>query len=283
MRQDDLVGLSGVRPSVAVIFAVMVATSACSGDSDSSSLPRTTAPTTAPTTASSITSTTPARVVVGTIAATIAPEVLRLGADADIDIASEMRNALERIDGLLHIAKPVAVRVVVNAAAAIPEVGVGGFTNPASGAVLISLSAEAPIPVSASLTVWLRLTVAHELDHSKRILDGPGYGTTLGEALVSEGLADTFSVDAYPKTPPVPWDEALQPNELDRLAAIGRANAATIDTREVHSQWFFGAGDLPRWAGYTIGASWVRDFLTAHQQIDATAATVLSANEILGQ
>jgi hypothetical protein len=268
-----------VRPFVAVAFVVMVATSACSGGSDASSPARSTTPTTAP----SKTPTTAAAVVVGTITATIAPEALRLGEDAHIDIAGEMRNALERVDSLLRIAKPVAVRVVVNPDAAIPEVGVGGFTNPASGAVLISLSAEARVPVRESLTVWLRQAVAHELDHSKRVLDGPGYGTTLGEALVSEGLADTFSVDAYPQTPPIPWDEALQPNELDRLAAIARANAPTTDAPEVHGQWFFGAGDLPRWAGYTIGASWVRDFLTAHPQIDVTAATVLTANEIIGQ
>jgi hypothetical protein len=220
---------------------------------------------------------------VGTITATIAPEALRLGEDADIDIAREMRDVLERVDSLLRISAPVAVRVVVNPDAAIPEVGVGGFTNPVSGAVLISLSADARVPVSESLTVWLRQAVAHELDHSKRILDGPGYGTTLGEALVSEGLADNFSLDAYPKTPPIPWDETLQPNELNRLAAIARDNAATTDTRDVHSKWFFGVGNLPRWAGYTIGASWVRDFLTAHPQIDATAATVLTANEIIGQ
>jgi uncharacterized protein YjaZ len=103
--------------------------------------------------------------------------------------------------------------------------------------------------------------VAHELNHSKRILDGPGYGTTLGEAIVTEGLADNFSIVAYPETPPIPWTNALQPDELDRL----------------------GADDLPRWAGYTIGATWVRDFLTAHPEVDATAATLLTANEIIDQ
>jgi hypothetical protein len=220
---------------------------------------------------------------VRTITATIAPDALRLGEDANINIAGEIRDVLEHVDSLLRIAAPVAVRVVVDPDAAIPEVGVGGFTNPVSGAVLISLSAEASVPVRESLTVWLPQAVAHELDHSKRILDGPGYGTTLGEAIVTEGLADNFSAYAYPATPPIPWTQALQPNELHRLAAIARDNAATTDTPEVHGRWFFGASDIPRWAGYTIGASWVRDFLTAHPQIDATAATVLTANEIIGQ
>ncbi len=201
-----------------------------------------------------------------------------------IDIAGEMRDVLARVDSLLHITRPVAVRVVVNPDATIPEVGVGGFTDPATGAVRISLTAHASVPVKVSLTVWLREALAHELDHSKRILDGPGYGTTLGEALVSEGLADNFSVYAYPQTPPIPWDQALQPSQVRRLGAIARGNAAMTDTGgEVHARWFYGRGNLPRWAGYTIGASWVRHFLTTHPQTGVIAATELTANKIIGQ
>ena len=219
----------------------------------------------------------------GKITATIAPEALRLGEDTDLDLAGEMRNILERVDSLLHISAPVVVRVVVNPQAAIPEVGVGAYADPASGAVTISLSPHARVPVSESLTVWLRQELANRLDVSKRILDGPGYGTTLGEVLVSEGLSDTFSVYAYPKTPPIPWDEALQPNQLQSLGAIARDDATMTDTGEVHRRWFLGAGNLPRWAGFTIGASWVRHFLTTHPQIDVTAATELTANKIIGR
>ena len=121
------------------------------------------------------------------------------------------------------------------------------------------------------------------LDVAKRILDGPGYGTTLGEVLVTDGLADTFSAYAYPKTPPIPWDEALQPNQLRTLGAIARDDAAMTNTTEVFSRWFLGAGNLPRGAGFTIGASWVRHFLTSHPQTDVTAATELTANKITGQ
>ena len=269
----------GVRRPLVVVFAVVVATGACSGGGGSS----TRAASTTPTTSASTTLTTPATVVVGTITARIAPEALRLGEDADLDLASEMRNILERVDSLLHFSAPVAVRVVVNPEAAIPEVGVGASVNPASGAMTISLSAHARVPVSESLTVWLREGLANRLDVSKRILDGPGYGTTLGEVLVSDGLADTFSVYAYPKTPPIPWDEALQPNQLHRLGAIARDNAAMTNTGEVFRRWFLGAGNLPRWAGFTIGASWVRDFLTTHPQTDVIAATEMTANKIIGQ
>lgn len=254
-----------------VVFAVVVGTGACSGGGGSSTTP------------ASATPTTPAKVVVGTITATIAPEALRLGEDADLDLASEMRNILERVDSLLHISAPVAVSVVVNPEAAIPEVGVAASADPASGAVTISLSAHARVPVSESLTVWLRQELADRLDVSKRIRDGFGFGTTLGEVLVSEGLADTFSVYAYPKTPPIPWDKALQPNQLHRLGAIARDDAAITDTGEVFRRWFIGAGNKPKWAGFTIGAAWVRHFLTTHPQTDVIAATELTANQIIGK
>lgn len=264
-------GVLRVRLSVAAVFALALSTSACAGGGDSASPHVSAEPATA------------APVVVGTITATITPEALRLGHGAAIDLAAEVRGALELVDGLLRITAPVEVRVVVDPDAAIPEVGVGGFTDPASGAVRVSLGPQASVPVRESLTVWLRLTLAHELDHTKRVLDGPGLGGTLGEGIVSEGLADTFSRAAFPQTPPIPWTEALQPDELDRLAAVARADADTILTRELHHRWFFGAGDLPRWAGYTIGTTWIRDFLTAHPEIDVTGATLLSANQIIEQ
>jgi hypothetical protein len=236
--------------------------------------------TSASTTPTTQASTTP--IVVGTITATIAPDALRLGEDAHLDLTSEVRNILEHVDSLLHISAPVAVDVAVKPADAIPEIGVGAFFH-ASGGVFIALSAHAPVPLRESLTVWLRQELADRLDVSKRILDGPGYGTTLGETLVTEGLADTFSVYAYPKTPPIPWDEALQPTQLHLLGAIARDNAAMTDTGgKVHSRWFFGAGNLPRWAGFTIGASWVRHFLTTHPQTNVIAATELTANKIIG-
>jgi hypothetical protein len=38
---------------------------------------------------------------------------------------------------------------------------------------------------------------------------------------------------------------------------------------------------LPCWAGYTIGAAWVRDFLAADEAVDVVAATLLPAEEFI--
>jgi uncharacterized protein YjaZ len=114
-----------------------------------------------------------------------------------------------------------------------------------------------------------------------RILEGPGYGTTVGEAIVIEGLADAFSLLAFPSTPPLPWANALQPEELDKFSTLARSHATTTDTPDLHSQWFFGSGDMPRWAGYTVGATWVRDFLATHEDVDLVAATLLPADDVI--
>jgi uncharacterized protein YjaZ len=34
-------------------------------------------------------------------------------------------------------------------------------------------------------------------------------------------------------------------------------------------------------AGYTIGVTWVRDFLAAHEDVDVVAATLLPAEKII--
>lgn len=209
------------------------------------------------------------------------PEAARLGDDAGIELSTEVRSVLERVDELLQFDSDVAVSIAVDAAAVIPEIGVGGFTDPASGAVRISLDPDHANGTEQSITVWLPQVLAHELNHSKRILEGPGYGTTVGEAIVTEGIADAFSLHAFPSTPPLPWANALQPDDLEQLSTLARSNATTTNTPDLHSEWFFGSGDIPRWAGYTIGAAWVRDFLATNGNVDVRAATLLPAGDII--
>jgi hypothetical protein len=258
-----------VRLSSAIGAAALLSLLGCSDDEASRAAAPSTSATTVP------------PVSVGRISATISPEAARLGHDADIDLSAEVHSILERVDELLQFDSDVAVRIAVDADEVIPEVGVGGFTDPASGAVRISLDPEQPIGTEQSITVWLPQVLAHELNHSKRILEGPGYGTTLGEAIVTEGLADAFSLYAFPSSPSLPWANALQPEEVDRFSTLARSHATTTNTPDLHSEWFFGSGDIPRWAGYTIGATWIRDFLAADANVDVVAATLLSAKDII--
>jgi hypothetical protein len=256
-----------VRLLGAVGVGALVSVAGCAGDGEASR-PSSTATTVAP-------------VRVGRITTTITPEAMQLGDEVGIDLRGEVRETLERVDGLLQFDTDVAVEVVVDPARVIPDVGVGGSTDPVSGAVVVSLTSESPVGTERSLHDWLPAAVAHELDHSKRILEGPGYGPSLGEAIVSEGLADTFSLHAFPSTPVPPWTEAVQPEDLDQLITLARARATTTDTDVLHAEWFFGTGEIPRWAGYTIGTRWVDDYLATHPDVDIVDATVLPAHDII--
>ncbi|WP_004580313.1 DUF2268 domain-containing putative Zn-dependent protease [Marinobacter nanhaiticus] len=109
--------------------------------------------------------------------------------------------------------------------------------------------------------------VAHELHHVMR-WRGPGYGQTLGEALVSEGLAGHFCRLLYGSAPE-PWESALSGNELIDCAM--RAKERWSEHAYRHGEWFFGQGPLPRWAGYSLGYALVERHLKQHTGEDAAS------------
>jgi uncharacterized protein YjaZ len=104
-------------------------------------------------------------------------------------------------------------------------------------------------------------TVCHEFHHALR-WDGPGYGYSLGEALVSEGLAQVF-VHEVLECPPEPWE--IMPEGVDTRSLSRMAHDAFDDTDYSHDAWFFGAGDLPDWAGYALGRALVAAHLTTRR------------------
>jgi hypothetical protein len=107
----------------------------------------------------------------------------------------------------------------------------------------------------------LRRTFVHEAHHCMR-MGGPGYGRTLGEALVSEGLSGQFVQHLF-NTPPEPWESAFGESFLaenmpqDKLLWL---------TPYDHAGWFFGAGGRhPRWLGYSLGFWLVGKWLAEHE------------------
>ncbi|WP_442797051.1 DUF2268 domain-containing putative Zn-dependent protease [Pantoea vagans] len=159
----------------------------------------------------------------------------------------------------------------------IPETG---FAGRAYSPALFGLAID---PANACLIQMLEdgtlvRQILHEVHHCIR-MRGPGYGWTLGEALVSEGLAGQF-VSWLLKTDAEPWERALAPAEL-------QANPVTLATllspHYDHSAWFFGTGDYRRWYGYTLGyelvAAWCRsNTATATEKwFNVTANEVLAA------
>ncbi|QJD17170.1 DUF2268 domain-containing putative Zn-dependent protease [Paracoccus sanguinis] len=161
-----------------------------------------------------------------------------------------------------HAALPdFDVTVRVDPDRCIPGWGVGGLA-PAPGVIEIALIPDLCTPER------LIRTLVHEFHHLIR-WDGPGYGRTLGEALVSEGLAGQFVREVL-GGPPDPWDQTPVAEGLAKRA-IAEWSRPGYD----HGAWFFGQGELRRWVGYGLGARIVAEALAAAP--DATAVTLATA------
>lgn len=108
---------------------------------------------------------------------------------------------------------------------------------------------------------------------------GPGYGFTLGGAMVSEGLATQF-VRLVFESPLEPWDCAFSEEELMQHWPEQRV---LMSPKFDHAAWFSGAGDKPRWLGYSMGARIVENWLlsgaelTPERLINVPAPKVLNA------
>lgn len=126
-------------------------------------------------------------------------------------------------------------------------------------------------PLSHDLTsATLSRMFAHELHHAAR-WDGPGYGITPGEALVSEGLAGHFALQVCGGEAE-PWETV---NLSTLRPGIERAAREWSQPGYDHAAWFFGTADLPRWCGYSLGFALIAHWLRQHPQ--HTAASLAQA------
>lgn len=122
----------------------------------------------------------------------------------------------------------------------------------------------------------LHRQIIHEVHHCLRMA-GPGYGWTLGEALVSEGLAGQF-VKHLIGAEAEPWERAVS---IDDLRADPPDAGLLDSTRYDHDAWFFGSGGQPRWLGYTLGYEMVGRWLANIGQIDVSARIRVPAGEVI--
>jgi hypothetical protein len=261
--------LRGIRSGArtAVRFAVFgCATSlalACAGSSESDSRG-------APDVASPSASTS------GPFLVAVASDAIAAADDVGVDLVSVTNESLARVADLLPgLGKVVNVEV----GHVVPEVGIGGSTDP-RGEVSVRIK-DAEFIEADQLRVWLPDTLAHEAHHSVRTQQGPGTGTTLGEKIVSEGLATVFAREAFPDTPLQPWAQALDDTQARDLWAQAQPLLDQPLTYAQFSEWFLGTGllpplgtgHIPRWAGYTLGVGIVNAYLSNHP--GATAATLV--------
>lgn len=186
--------------------------------------------------------------------------------------------AAERVSRHLPLSH-VDVVLERNPFATIPHLGIGG-SCPSGHLVHVALDpTHAGFP--ALLDLHLSRTLAHELHHCAR-WRGPGYGRTLGETLVSEGLADHFDLQVHPDAAPYPWTQAL--NAAALRAALARAHPRLWDTDYDHAYWFFNTteGGPPFHAGYALGFHLVKAYLDANPDHCPSYLAATPAQQILG-
>ena len=190
-------------------------------------------------------------------------------------IEDECAKSLKKIADKLPISG-VDVVVYDNPQRVIPEVGIGGY-SPSAHLVFISLDAK-----SSTLTKIIReqfkRTLAHELHHCIRGRN-PGYGKTLLEALVSEGLADHFDLEVN-GTSPQPWCTALRKEDIVMFSKRAEREYTAKDYN--HRAWFFGSNikEIPRWAGYALGYDLVKKYLVQHPDESPASLVNMSAGKL---
>lgn len=122
----------------------------------------------------------------------------------------------------------------------IPELGVGGYT-PAQNLIYISIDPSHDIKKDDIYT-----TMLHELHHAAR-WSKPGYGYTLKEALLSEGLAALFEEEVTGNTP-------IYVKGPITKKQISSTEEYLESSNYNHFEWFIAGNEfIPRWFGYAYG------------------------------
>lgn len=103
--------------------------------------------------------------------------------------------------------------------------------------------------------------MVRELHHLLR-WERPGYGRSLGEVLVSEGLAGHF-VGRVLGGPLDPWDASTLPSGLAKRAMTEWA-WRDFD----RGLWFEGRGNIRKWAGYGLAHRLVAEHLSREPDLD---------------
>lgn len=159
----------------------------------------------------------------------------------------------------------------------IPEIGMVGMAW-RKGLFGLTVDPDNPAFEAALGDGTLRRQVAHEVHHCLR-MGACGYGMTLAEALVSEGLAGQFVAHLF-GSPPEPWECAV---DDATLRAHVPDDAALGDTAYGHAAWFYGRdGRYPRWLGYTLGYRIVAEWRAAMGEVSGDTWVGVAAETVLG-
>ena len=143
-----------------------------------------------------------------------------------------------------------------------PEIGIGGY-SPGPYNIYVSLDPD----FKAFSVEDIVLTMLHETHHCMRWRN-PGYGQSLGEAMISEGLATLFE-EEHSGIPPIYAKVQIKQDEIEK--AKKDLNNKNYD----HTKWFFGTKNIQKWFAYTYGYQLSKAY---SQKVNKNAAELVNCS-----
>ena len=208
---------------------------------------------------------------------TLTAQALAKATADGLSLPPAVAHALARVSALLP-GPPTTITVsYASSAQVIPQTGTDGYTDPDTGGITIGFRQTPQASLSTIIQLWLPRTFSHEIDHSVRILAGPGFGGSLLEQLITEGISSALDIAAFPGTPE-PYDRAITRSQE---CSLWKQAQPLLRQSGLYDQWMFGGGGIPHWTGFTIGYDIVTDYHQRHPDTDWAAITAASAATIL--
>lgn len=162
----------------------------------------------------------------------------------------------------------VLIKIHADDKLAIPEHGVGGWCfNEIEIEIAVSPNRE------GDWVTHLPRAIAHEWHHLAR-WRGPGYGSTLVDTIISEGLAQHFEVECFPGSPSF-YSRFL--SESQRRDAVRAFLKESADPDYDHSRWFFGSHELPFLAGYDVSFHLLEKYLNSKNSVASNEVALQSS------
>jgi hypothetical protein len=215
--------------------------------------------------------------VAGRFTVVISGRALQEAAAAGINLPDLIGAALGHINALLPGPDTTITVTQPWPGGLVRQAGVAGFTWPLTARIQVAFAATPQVSLATALRFWLPRDLAHEVNHSVRILAGPGFGTVLLPQLITEGIATAFNQAAFPG-PPDPWTHAITPAQE---CALWTKAQPQLGHTGLYARWMFGGPGVPHWAGFTIGYHIVADYRSHHPDTTWAALTSTSATTIL--
>lgn len=188
-----------------------------------------------------------------------------------------VKNHAKRAGSILDVPL-VNISIYPNPNFTIPETGEGGYTPSGDWFHVYIDPKKNQKQMAEIIETFIPGTIYHEMNHIAR-WQNTGYGSSLLEAIISEGLAIVFAKEQWKKSK-TPWADFSE-KEMNCLLDIVRKRNKRNDKIYNHGEWFLGTGKLPRWSGYKLGAYIVISFRNKNMKMPWSKLMKLSADKII--